>query len=105
MIMHAVSFRWREDVTSEQIDAFTTALSALPEQIPALVSYRFGPDLGLREGNADYAVVAVVRSPEDVTAYLGHPAHLNVVGHYTRVMAASRSAVQFAPPQTKGADR
>jgi hypothetical protein len=100
MIMHTVSFRWHEHVSAEQIEAFTTALAALPAQIPALVSYRFGPDLGLRKGNADYAAVAVVHGEEDLPAYLDHPAHLAVVEQYTSVMAASRSAVQFALPKT-----
>jgi hypothetical protein len=99
MIMHAVSFRWHEHVSADQIEAFTTALAALPDRIPALVSYRFGPDLGLREGNADFAVVAEVRGQEGLSAYLDHPAHLAVVEQFTGVMAASRSAVQFALPK------
>ena len=101
MIMHVVSFRWHEHVSADQIEAFTKALTALPDQIPALVSYRFGPDLGLREGNVDFGVVAVVRGEEDLPAYLDHPAHRAVVEQYTSVMAASRSAVQFALPEAE----
>ena len=98
MIMHTVSFRWHEHVSADQVEEFTAALAALPAQIPALVTYRFGPDLGLREGNADYAAVAVVHGEEELRGYLDHPAHLAVVEKYTRVMAASRYAVQFAIP-------
>jgi Stress responsive A/B Barrel Domain len=103
MIVHTVSFRWHEHVSGDQIEKFTMALAALPAQIPALVSYQFGPDLGLREGNADFGVVAMVHGPEDLPAYLDHPAHLAVVEQYTRVMAAARSAVQFALPDTEEA--
>ncbi|WP_235623968.1 Dabb family protein [Mycolicibacterium goodii] len=90
-----MSFRWHAGITAEQIAALTVALTALPSQIPVLLSYRFGPDLGLREGNADYAVVALLRNPRDVDTYLDHPAHIEVMRQYTRVMAAERSAVQF----------
>ncbi|WP_234820654.1 Dabb family protein [Mycolicibacterium goodii] len=90
-----MSFRWHADVKAEQIDAFSDALTQLPSQIPALLAYRFGPDLGLREGNADFAVVALLRTPQDVHAYLDHPTHVEVIQRYTGTMATSRSAVQF----------
>lgn len=101
MIVHTVTFRWHQGVTAAQVDEFTAALSALPSQIPVLASYRFGPDLGLREANADYAVVAVVRNEDDVSTYLDHPAHVAVIRQYTQTMAASRSAVQFTLSETE----
>lgn len=99
MILHSVSFRWHPEVTAEQVDALTAALSQLPAQIPVLVSYHYGPDLGLREGNADYAVIALLQNPEDVDTYVDHPAHVELSRQHTQVMAASRSAVQFALPE------
>jgi len=98
MILHSVSFRWRDGVTAEQIQGLTAALAQLPARIPVLLKYYFGPDLGLREGNADYAVIALLKNPEDVDAYVDHPAHVELSRRYTQVMAASRSAVQFALP-------
>lgn len=51
MIMHVVTFVWAENVTSEEINEVCSALEGLPPKIPALQSYRFGPDAGLRTGN------------------------------------------------------
>ncbi len=97
MIMHAVTFRWHDDVTEAQVKALTDALSALPDKIPVLLSYRFGRDLGQREGNGDYA--AALPDAESIPAYLDHPAHIDVVQRYTSKMIADRISVQFTLPQ------
>ncbi|GAA4952542.1 hypothetical protein HD597_000331 [Nonomuraea thailandensis] len=60
------------------------------------MTYRFGEDLGLREGSGDFGVMAVVADEADVSGYLDHPAHLKVVERFTKVMAAQRITVQFA---------
>ncbi|WP_234820653.1 Dabb family protein [Mycolicibacterium goodii] len=83
MILQSVSFRWRPEVTAEQVSALTDALSRLPAQIPVLLSYHFGPDLGPREGNADYAVIALLQNLEDVDTYVDHPAHVEFSRQHT----------------------
>ncbi|WP_329091559.1 MULTISPECIES: Dabb family protein [unclassified Streptosporangium] len=96
MITHLAVFRWKNDVDPAQIAGLREALAELPDLIPALVTYRFGEDLGLREGNGDFGVMAVVADEADVSGYLDHPAHLRVVEKFTRVMAAQRITVQFS---------
>jgi hypothetical protein len=93
MIVHIVTFTWREGVTDEQVREACEGLARLPELIPALQRYRFGPDADLREGNADFGIVAEVPDAEGLLAYLEHPEHVVVAGKL-REMAASRSAVQ-----------
>lgn len=93
--MHLVTFSWRPEVTNDDVIAVNEGLSSLPDQIPELRSYRFGPDLGLREGNADYAVAAVLDSPDTLPAYLDHPEHRRIVTELITPLLAARQAVQI----------
>lgn len=95
MVTHLAVFRWKDDVDPADVERLCAALAALPEQIPELISYRFGNDLGLRVGNADFGVLARLPDAAAVATYLDHPAHQDVVRTFTSVMVAQRSTVQF----------
>jgi hypothetical protein len=95
MIIHVVTFQWTADTTDSAVAALSDALDRLATTIPELRGYRHGPDLGLRDGNADYAVVAVLDQPEDLKAYLDHPEHLRIVGAFVSPILRGRQAVQF----------
>lgn len=99
MILHVVTFLWRPDVTNADVEAVLEGLSSLPAQIPELRDYRFGPDLGLREGNAHFGVTALLDGPEDVDAYLDHPAHQQVVTEILGPLIVARQALQFEVTQ------
>lgn len=99
MIMHVATFTWRPEATNDDIVAINEALTSLPDLIPELISYNFGPDLGLREGNADFAVVAVLESPETLAGYLDHPEHVRVLNEFIRPLIATRQAVQIEVPE------
>lgn len=96
--MHLVTFTWRPDVTNDDVVAVIEGLTSLPAQIPELLSYSFGPDLGLREGNADFAVAAVLDSPESLPAYLDHPEHVRILKEFIAPLIATRQAVQIEIP-------
>lgn len=96
--MHLVTFTWRTAVTNADVIAVIEGLTSLPDQIPELLSYRFGPDLGLREGNADFAVAAVLESPQTLAAYLDHPEHVRILEEFIAPLIDSRQAVQFELP-------
>ncbi|MDQ4037855.1 MAG: Dabb family protein [Actinomycetota bacterium] len=96
--MHLATFTWRPNATNDDVVAVIEALTSLPGQIPELLSYRFGPDLGLREGNADFAVAAVLESPQTLPAYLDNPEHLRIVQEFIGPLIATRQAVQIELP-------
>ena len=96
MILHCVTFEFVEGTTPEQVTAVTAGLAQLPAQIPSLLRYEHGPDLGVREGTADYAVAAWVSDTEGLAGYLDHPAHVAAVGTLLGPLVASRQAVQLA---------
>lgn len=94
-VRHVVVFSWKGGVTPEQIEGVSAALRRLPVVIPEIRDYRFGPDLGVNEGNADFVVVADFDSLDDYLVYRDHPDHRAVVNETIRPLLADRTAVQY----------
>jgi Stress responsive A/B Barrel Domain len=92
---HVATFAFREGTTDEQIAAVTEGLAGLPALIPELREYRFGPDLGIGDGNHDYAVVADFDRVQGYLAYRDHPAHQAVLAERIRPILEARAAVQY----------
>lgn len=96
MLTHLVLITARPDATDEQVDAVIAGLRALPPQIAEIDGYEVGRDLGLAEGNATIAIQATFASPEDLQAYVVHPAHQQVVTELIRPIAASVARAQVS---------
>ena len=99
MILHLVNFRWKEGVSPADVAHLCEELATFRQKVDCLVGYHFGPDLGLRQGNADFGIAALVASSEALDSYLEHPAHHELVGKVLGPMIASRQAVQIAVAQ------
>ncbi|MGB8862237.1 MAG: Dabb family protein [Ilumatobacteraceae bacterium] len=95
MIRHVVVFRWNDGVEEAHVAATSAAFAELPAQIPQIVSYAFGPDLGVAPANFDYAVTADFESVDDFAAYRDHPAHQALLAAYLVPFIEQRHAVQF----------
>jgi hypothetical protein len=95
-VLHMAVFKWFDGVTEDQVDALCTELATMPSRIEGVRSYRFGRDLGLRDGNFDFGVVAELDAPGDVERYLDHPLHRELVAAHIVHMVATRRAVQIA---------
>jgi hypothetical protein len=94
-VVHQVTFRWKDGTTPEQIAALEQALAGLAERVDGVLAYGFGPDLGLREGNADYGVIGVFADLEAYQAYATLPYHLDLIRDRVMPILAERSALQF----------
>jgi len=95
VLRHVVCLTWTDDATPEAVAAVEAGLAELPARIPELRAYRFGTDLGLASGNADFAVVADFDDADGWRRYTDHPAHQAVLRDRIRPILASRVAVQF----------
>jgi len=95
MILHTVSFRWRQGVTESDVASLTQALMEMAASIPSLRSYIAAPNLHLRPGGADYGVVAIVDDAAALDAYLDHPAHIAVYKSHLEQMLGERTATQL----------
>jgi Stress responsive A/B Barrel Domain len=94
-VVHQVSFRWKEGTTPDQIAALEAALAALPGRFEGVLAYGFGPDLGIREGNADYGLVGVFADEQAYASYAADEFHLALIRDHVLPIVAERLAVQY----------
>jgi hypothetical protein len=95
MLRHVVLFRFRDDVTAEQVRAIDDGLGRLPALIPELRAYRFGSDLGIGDGTWSYAVTADFDDADGWRAYDLHPEHVAVRTEAFAPIVTERAVVRF----------
>ena len=95
MLRHVALFRWKPETTAEDVSKLEAALHRLPATIPCIKSYRFGRDLGVQDGNADFALVADFTDQEGLTTYANHPDHQAVIQELIGPILAQREAIQY----------
>ena len=95
MIRHVVVISWKPEATAQQKQQASNGLATLPPLMSGLRNYVFGPDLGINDGNADFAIVADFDDADSYLAYRDHPAHVEVVKRSIAPIAERRTAVQF----------
>lgn len=97
MVRHLCLIKYKDaaavDAAAQtKIDA---AYLKLPSIIDGLLSMQVGRDLGLLDGNYDFAIQAEFRDTDSFVAYSTHPAHGEIVfpvlGHFME----SYSTAQF----------
>jgi hypothetical protein len=96
MIRHIVVFFWLPEATDDAKRQASAEIAKLPGQMTGLLSYQFGVDAGLNQGNADFAIVADFEDTDAYLAYRDHPAHLDVITRFMRPITKQRVAVQLA---------
>lgn len=95
MLRHVALFRWKPETTAEDVSKVEAALHQLPAKIPCIQAYRFGRDLGVQDGNADFALVADFTDQDGLAAYSNHPDHLDVLNNLIRPIMEKREAIQY----------
>jgi hypothetical protein len=95
MVTHIVIFSWIPEVTGEQVAAFGQAFDRLAASLHDLAVFRHGPDLAIREGNGDYALVASFADRAGWDAYQARPEHKAFVRDFVTPIQASRLTIQF----------
>ena len=95
MLRHVVVFTWSDDADQERRSATLAQLSRLPETVGGMTAFAIGPDAGVREGNADAALVADFPDVDTYLRYAQDPVHLQVIAEYVTPILAARSSVQY----------
>jgi len=90
-----VAFRWTEQATAEQKAQVSAELGHLPSLVPSLRSFELGTDIGVNEGNGDFAVCASFDDLDGYLAYRDNPDHQAMIRDLIRPIMAQRLAVQF----------
>lgn len=95
MILHLAFFRWNDDVSDDDVARLTRMLRDMAAELPMLRAYECGPNLRLRPGDVDYAVVATVDDEDALAEYLDSDAHRRIYDALLGRMLRDRSAVQL----------
>jgi hypothetical protein len=95
MLHHVVTFQLKPDAPAGQFDEIAAALGALAADLPEARSFAVGSDLGLREGNASFAVVATFDDVDAYRVYAEHPEHQRIIKELIAPHIESRQPVQF----------
>jgi antibiotic biosynthesis monooxygenase (ABM) superfamily enzyme len=95
MIVHTTSFIFKADRPDGSAQALKTELRDHIAGFPGLIAYYNGDNLGLRAGAADFGVCAIFDTSENLTNYLDHPGHKDIVARWADTVIASRQSVQF----------
>jgi hypothetical protein len=95
MVTHIVIFTWLSGVTDGQVASFRESFDRMTENLATPITVQHGPDLRFRDGNGDYALVALFPDREAWAAYQADPAHKAFVRDFVGPMAASRISIQF----------
>ena len=98
MIRHVVMFRFRDDADEAQRQAVHDAIATMPEATGVTEAYTIGGDLGLGEGNFDFAVVGDFADQDAYLTYRDHPEHRRIVFDIIRPAITDRAAIQFEIP-------
>jgi hypothetical protein len=95
VVRHVVVFTWKPEATEEDVKALADGLAALPGQIPEILAYTFGPDLGLADDHPDYGLVADFADVDAYRRYAQRPAHRRLIDDLLKPILATRHAVQI----------
>jgi hypothetical protein len=100
VVRHVALFHWKPETTAADVSRVEEALHQLPTRIACIQAYRFGRDLGLQGGNADFAIVADFVDEEALGLYANHPDHQSVITKLIRPITANRAAIQYVIDST-----
>ncbi len=81
LLRHVVLFKFKDEVTKEQVQEVVDAFSDLPGKIDAIVDFECGTDVSV-EGKADgftHGFVVTFKDEAGRSIYLPHPAHQEFV--------------------------
>ena len=95
MIRHIAMLTLKPDAPDTAVQSLEEGLSLLGQTITEIAAYTYGSDLGLRDGNYDFAVVADFENDEDFKIYADHPAHQAFIHDRVAPILKKRVSVQF----------
>jgi hypothetical protein len=98
VIRHIALLTFVDGTSDAQVRAVKDALATLPDLLPQLRSYAIGPDLGINEGNASFAVVAEFADAADYTAYRDDTEHRRIIAELIAPILAARTGAQYEIP-------
>ena len=95
MIRHIALFRLKADAPDGARSSLEDGLFQLAQTISEISSYDYGGDIGLREGNFDFGVVADFENEAAFSRYVNHPDHQSFIRERLTPVVEERVSLQF----------
>jgi hypothetical protein len=90
-----VMFTWKPEATDVQKKRVLDELSRLPGVIPSIRAYALGPDIGVNDGNWEFAASGDFDDLDGYLAYRDDHTHQAIIAEHIKPIIATRAAVQF----------
>jgi hypothetical protein len=76
-LRHVVAFRFKPDVTPEQMQQVTRDFQALPQKVPQILAFEGGPDVAFQQksGKFTHCFIVTVKNEQELARYGEHPDH------------------------------
>ena len=76
-LRHVVAFKFKPEVTAEQMKKATEDFHALKGKVPQILEFEGGPDVAFQKKNGGFThcFIVTVRDEEALAAYGAHPDH------------------------------
>ena len=76
-LRHVVAFKFKPEITTEQMQKATTHFYSLKAQIPQIIDFEGGPDVAFQKKNGKYThcFIVTVNNEQDLATYGAHPIH------------------------------
>ena len=95
MLRHIAMFRFKPEAPEDAARQLEEGLFLIAQTIEEIAAYTYGADLGIRDGNFDFAVVADFETEADFRAYVDHPDHQAFIRDRLTPVVGERVSVQF----------
>jgi hypothetical protein len=94
VLRHVVLFRWNEGTEPAHVDRIEAELRAMLARFEIVRAWSLGRDAGLREGNADMALVVDLDDADAFRAYSADAGHQRLLNELI-LPAGTRLGVQY----------
>lgn len=94
-VAHTVLLRWTPDAPADQGEKVAAALNSMAQDLQGTLFYHAGQDLGIKNGNAEFAVFAVFATPHDYLQYAQNPKHQMIIEELIAPYRAERATAQI----------
>ena len=94
MLRHVVLFRWNEGTEPAHVDRVEAELRAMLGRLDLVRAWTLGRDAGLREGNADMALVVDMDDADAFRRYSADAGHQQILNELI-LPACTRTGAQF----------
>lgn len=76
-LRHVVAFKYKPDVTQEQMLQASRDFHALKKKVPQILEFEGGPDVAIQKktGKYTHCYIVTVKDEKDLAAYGVHPDH------------------------------